>query len=344
MKLVIDQTIPFIKGVFEPYADVLYKESSTITNDDCLDADGLIVLSRTKCNEALLKGTSVKMIATAAIGTDHIDLPYCRNNGIFVSNAQGCNAGGTMNYVFSALYGAASRKSVPITGATIGVIGVGHVGSMVASMASHLGFKVLLNDPPRAVEEGDSQYVRLDYLLENSDIVSLHAPLNAETKGMADESFFSKMKFGAFFVNTARGEIVDEAALKRAMPKLGPVILDTWNNEPDVDLELVEMVDIATPHIAGYSYQGKQRGTAAAVRSIARFFKIEPLYEFYPPTDVKELEAVRLDLNGMNQGQITSVFQYNYPIFTDDFMFRLAPWDFEKIRSEYSYRREFYFQ
>lgn len=344
MKLVIDQSIPFIKGVFEPYADVLYKESTAITREDCLDADGLIVLSRTKCNENLLAGTSVKIIATAAIGTDHIDLPFCRSNGIFVSNAQGCNAGGTMNYVFSALYGAASRKSVPISGATMGIVGMGHVGSMVAAMARHLGFKVLINDPPRAMEEGDTQYTSLDRLLEESDIISLHVPLNSETRGMADDAFFSKMKFGAFFVNTSRGEIVDDDALKRAIPRLGPVILDTWNHEPDVDLELVEMVDIATPHIAGYSYQGKQRGTAAAVRSIARFFKFEPLYEFFPPTDVKELEAVRLDLSGMTQGQITSVFQYNYPVFTDDFMFRLAPGDFEKLRTEYSYRREFYFQ
>jgi len=344
MKLVIDQAIPFIKGVFEPYAEVLYKESTAIDREDCLNADGLVVLSRTKCNEALLAGTSVKIIATAAIGTDHIDLPYCRNHGIFVSNAQGCNAGGTMNYVFSALYGAASRKSVPISGATMGIIGMGHVGSRVANMARHLGFKILLNDPPRAEEEGDAQYVRMDKLLEESDIISMHVPLNANTRGMANDDFFSKMKFGAFFINTSRGEIVDEAALKRAIPRLGPVILDTWNNEPDIDLELVDMVDIATPHIAGYSYQGKQRGTAAAVRSIARFFKFEPLYEFFPPTDVKELEAVCLDLSGMNQGQIASVFQYNYPVFTDDFIFRMDPLSFEKLRTEYSYRREFYIQ
>ena len=340
MKLVIDQSIPFIKGVFEPYSEVVYRDC--IDREDCLDADGLIILSRTKCNESLLSGSAVKMIAIAAIGTDNVDQAYCRANNIFVSNAAGCNAGGTMNYVFSALYGAASRKSVPISGATMGIVGLGQVGTRVEGMARHLGFKVLLNDPPRAMQEGDVQYVPLDYLLANSDIVTMHVPLDAGTKGMADADFFARMKFGAFFINTARGEIVDENALMDALPKLGPVILDTWNNEPNVNAELVKRVDIATPHIAGYSYQGKQRGTASAVRSVARFFKIEALYEFFPPTDVKELEAARLDLSGMTQGQIASVFQYNYPVFTDDFMFRVAPEDFEKLRTNYNYRREYY--
>jgi erythronate-4-phosphate dehydrogenase len=150
------------------------------------------------------------------------------------------------------------------------------------------------------------------------------------------------MKFGAFFINTARGEIVDDDALKRAFPKLGPVIIDTWNNEPSVDRELIEKATIATPHIAGYSYQGKQRATSSAVRSVARFFKIEPLYEFFPKTELEELEAVKLDLTGLNQGQITSVFQYNYPIFTDDFMFRVNPDSFDELRQQYRYRREFY--
>lgn len=123
---------------------------------------------------------------------------------------------------------------------------------------------------------------------------------------------------------------------------MGPVIIDTWNNEPDINRELLDKVDIATPHIAGYSYQGKQNGTAASVRAVARFFGIEDLYEFFPETDIPEHESVRLDLAGLNQGEIASIFQYNYPIFTDDFMFRLAPENFEKLRTEYNYRREIY--
>ena len=342
MKFVIDQAIPFIKGVFEPYAKTVYKDGSSICREDLMDADALIIRTRTRCNDSLLAGTSVKIISTAAIGMDHIDLPFCDENGIFVQNAAGCNSGGVMNYVFSALYGAASRESIPLQGATLGIVGVGKVGSRIESMARHLGFRVLLCDPPRAEAEGSSQFVALDYLLENSDIVSLSVPLNPGTQRMAGTDFFAKMKFGAIFINTARGEVVDDEALMAAIPKLGPVIIDTWNNEPDVDVKLIKSVTIETPHIAGYSYQGKQRATAAAVRAVARFFKLEALYEFFPATELEELEAVKLDLTGLTQGQITSVFQYNYPVFTDDFMFRVHPESFEELRQQYRYRREFY--
>ena len=342
MKFVIDQAIPFIKGVFEPFAETLYKDGGAICREDLLDADALVIRTRTRCNEELLSGTSVKIISTAAIGLDHIDMQFCNDNGIFIQNAPGSNSGGVMNYVFSALYGAASRERIPLSGATFGIIGAGHVGSRIESMARHLGMQVLLCDPPRAEAEGPGQFVNLDYLLQNSDIVSLSVPLNSGTQRMADATFFDKMKFGAFFINTARGEIVDDEALLAAFPKLGPIIIDTWNNEPNVSKELIAKASIATPHIAGYSYQGKQRATAAAVRAVARFFKLEPLYEFFPTTELEELEAVRLDLTGLTQGQITSVFQYNYPVFTDDFMFRVHPERFEELRQEYRYRREFY--
>ncbi len=340
--IVVDSSIPFIVGVFEPYAAVRYKLGADIVREDLVDADALVVRSRTICDAALLEGTSVKMLATATIGTDHIDLPWCNEYGIFVQNAAGSNSGGVMNYIFSAMYGAAARKSIPLTGATMGIIGVGHVGSRVEQMARHLGFKVLLSDPPRAEDEGQVQFSTLDYLLENSDVVSLHAPLTEETRNMADSDFFDKMKLGAFFINTARGELVDDDALMAAIPKLGPVILDVWNNEPNINQTLMSMVDIATPHISGYSYHSKQRSTAAVVRSVARFFSIKELFDFFPPADVKELESIKLDLRGMTQGQVAALFQYNYPIFTDDFMFRMAPDSFESLRANYSYRREFF--
>lgn len=342
MKIVADSSIPFLEGVFEPYGEVLYKPGAEICREDLADADALIVRTRTRCDAALLEGTPVKIIATSTIGTDHIDLPWCNANGIFIQSAPGCNAGGVMNYFFSALYGAAARKSIPLSGSTMGIIGVGHVGSRIELVARTLGFHVLMYDPPRAEAEGPAQFCSLDYLLENSDIVTLHAPLSADTRRMADESFFAKMKLGAFFVNTARGELVVEDALMNAIPRLGPVIIDTWNHEPNVNQTLMSMVDIATPHIAGYSYQGKQNGTAAAVRAVARFFGIQELYEFFPATDVKELEAVHLNVSDLSQGQITSLFQYNYPIFTDDFMFRTNPDGFEDLRRNYRYRREYY--
>lgn len=342
LKIVADKAIPFLEGVFDPYADMTYLPGDKIGPEDVMDADVLMVRTRTKCNADLLEGSKVKFIATATIGTDHIDFPYCDSKGIVVRNAPGCNAGGVMEYVFSALYGLASRKSISLQGDTIGIIGVGHVGSLIERMGRALGFRILKCDPPRAEAEGSFGFCDLEYLLQNSQIVTLHVPLNETTRGMADSEFFSLMQPGAFFINAARGEVVCDDALKAAIPKLGPVIIDTWNHEPDIDLDLMDKVAIATPHIAGYSYQGKQNGTAAAVRAVAHYFGITELYEFFPKTDLPENEAVKLDLKGLNQGEIASVLQYNYPIFTDDFMLRLNPENFDKLRSEYNYRREVY--
>lgn len=342
LKIVADKAIPFLEGVFDPYADMTYLPGDKIGPEDVRDADVLMIRTRTKCNAALLEGSKVKFIATATIGTDHIDFPYCDSKGIVVRNAPGCNAGGVMEYVFSALYGLASRKSISLQGDTIGIIGVGHVGSLIERMGRALGFKILKCDPPRAEAEGSFGFCDLEYLLQNSQIVTLHVPLDETTRGMADSEFFSLMQPGAFFINAARGEVVCDDALKAAIPKLGPVIIDTWNHEPDIDLDLMDKVAIATPHIAGYSYQGKQNGTAAAVRAVAHYFGITELYEFFPKTDLPENEAVKLDLKDLNQGEIASVLQYNYPIFTDDFMLRLNPENFDKLRSEYNYRREVY--
>lgn len=342
LKIVADKAIPFLEGVFDPYADMTFLPGDKIGPEDVRDADVLMVRTRTKCNADLLEGSKVKFIATATIGTDHIDFPYCDSKGIVVRNAPGCNAGGVMEYVFSALYGLASRKSISLQGDTIGIIGVGHVGSLIERMGRALGFKILKCDPPRAEAEGSFGFCDLEYLLQNSQIVTLHVPLDETTRGMANSEFFSLMQPGAFFINAARGEVVCDDALKAAIPKLGPVIIDTWNHEPDIDLDLMDKVAIATPHIAGYSYQGKQNGTAAAVRAVAHYFGITELYEFFPKTDLPENEAVKLDLKDLNQGEIASVLQYNYPIFTDDFMLRLNPENFDKLRSEYNYRREVY--
>lgn len=342
MKIVIDNIIPFVHGLFEPYAEVRYINATDIKSGDLSDADALIIRTRTRCDSSLLEGTPVKMIATATSGVSHIDLKYCREHGIFVKNVEGATAGGVMNYVFSALYACAARKSIPLQGASFGIIGVGHTGSAVEKMARIMGFKVLLCDPYREAEEGGSQFCSLEYLLANSDIVSLHVPLDDSTKGMANEDFFRKMRLGAFFINTANGDNVVEQDLIDAAPKLGPIVIDVWSGEPDINLDLMEVADIATPHIAGYSYQSKQLGTMMAVRAVARFFSIRELYDFYPKADVSELEAVKLDIIGKTQGQIASAIQYNYPIFTDDFMFRMNPSDFAGLRTGYHYRREFF--
>lgn len=342
IKVVVDDAIPFMEGVLEPYAEVVYKGGREIGPADVADADALVIRTRTKCNASLLEGSKVRFIATATIGTDHIDFDYCNSRGILVTNAAGCNAGGVMNYVFSALYGVASRKGFSLEGKTLGIIGVGNVGKGVERVGSSMGFKILKNDPPRMEREGVYGFSSLEEVLTQSDIITMHVPLEPSTVKMADAAFFDKIRPGSIFINASRGEVVDEEALKKAAPKLGALIIDTWNNEPDIDRELLEMTDIATPHIAGYSYRGKQNGTAASVRALARFFSIEPLYEFFPKTDILELESIKVDLKGKSQGEIASVLQYNYPIFTDDFMLRMDPKGFEHMRSHYQYRREFY--
>ena len=342
MKIVADIDVPFLEGVFEPYAEVVYKKGIEISREDVADADALIVRTRTRCDAALLEGSKVSMIATATIGMDHIDVDYCRDHGIEVANAAGCNAGGVMQYVFSALYGVAARKGLKIDGCNFGVIGVGHVGSKVADLAEYLGFNVLRCDPPRARAEGPEGFCSLEYLVENSNVITMHVPLDEMTRGMANADFFTMMQPGAIFINSARGEIIDEDALITASPKLGAVVIDTWCNEPDVNEELIEVADIATPHIAGYSYQGKQNGTSMAVRAVAAHFGINELKDFVPVDDIPDHGPVLLDLKGKNQGEITAVFQYNYPIFTDDFRFRMEPHKFERLRSEYQYRKEIY--
>lgn len=343
MKIVADKDIPFLEGVFEPYAEVVYKTGSAIAAADVADADALIVRTRTRCDASLLDGSSVRMIATATIGMDHIDQEYCRTHGIHVENAAGCNAGGVMQYVFSALYGVGARKGIKLEDCTFGIIGVGHVGSKVEAMARYLGFNVLLCDPPRAAAEGPEKFCSLEYLLENSDIVTMHVPLDETTRGMADATFFALMKPGAIFINAARGEVIDEQALIAAAPKLGAVVIDTWCNEPDINEELLDIADIATPHIAGYSLLGKQNATTMAVQAVARFFCIPELYDFKPLDADSAHEPVLLDLKGKNHGEIAAVFQYNYPIFTDDFRLRMEPHKFDKLRTEYQYRRDIYY-
>ena len=342
MKILADSNIPFLKGVFEPYAEVVYKDGRSISATDIKFADALVIRTRTKCNRETLEGSRVQAIASATIGTDHVDLVWCSENGITVYNAAGCNAGGVMNYVLSALYGAASRHSIKLEGATIGIVGVGHVGKLVAEAAGKLGFHVLLCDPPRALREGPENYCQLEDLLARSQVVSMHVPLDETTHGMAGDEFFEALRPGAVFINSSRGEVVDESALLRARPKLGALAIDTWCNEPFVNQNLMSVCDVATPHIAGYSYQGKMMGTAMAVRAIARHFGIDPLRNYMPEPENADLAPIGLDVHGRSQGEITALLQYNYPIFTDDFLFRMDPDSFEQLRIDYNYRREFY--
>ncbi len=344
MKIVADTYIPFLKGVLEPYADVVYLDGRAIDRNAVKDADCIIIRTRTKCDAALLEGSKVQLVSCATIGTDHIDIEWCKAHGIQVQNAEGCNANAVANYVFSALYGIASRHSIKLDEGAIGIVGVGNVGKKVEAMARKLGLRVLLNDPPREKAEGPGAFVSLDKLLEEATVVTMHVPLDETTRAMAGQEFFEKIRPGAILINAARGEVVDEAALLRARPKLGGLVLDTWCNEPDVNHNLINQCDIATPHIAGYSYQGKQNGTAMAVRAVARHFGITELMDFFPALEDEALKPAAIDLKDKTLGQIAASIQYNYPIFTDDFLFRSSPDSFEQLRSGYNYRKEFYFE
>lgn len=342
MRILADADIPFLQGVFEPYAEVVYKTGDQIDRNDVADVDVLLIRTRTRCDAALLEGSKVRLVVTATIGMDHIDIDYCREHGIKVENAAGCNAGGVMQYVFSAVYGVAARKGIKLDDCNFGIVGVGHVGSKIEAMARYLGFNVLRCDPPRAAAEGEEGFCTLEYLLENSQVVTMHVPLDETTRGMADETFFALMQPGAIFINAARGEVIDEEALIAAVPKLGAVVIDTWCNEPNINQDLLDVVDIATPHIAGYSYQGKENATLMAVRAVARYLKIRELKYFRLDDKEEGHEPVLLDLKDKNHGEIAAVFQYNYPIFTDDFRLRMEPEKFEKLRAAYQYRREIY--
>lgn len=338
MRVVADIDIPFLKGVLEPYCEVKYLKGKEITNKEISDADAILVRTRTRCDEELLEGTNVRFIASATIGTDHIDLPYLKKKSINFSNAPGCNAGGVMQYVFTSLFAVAQKKEIDLKNKTIGVIGVGNTGGRVANLGEKLGFRVLRNDPPKAALGGDSSsYCSIDYLLAHSDIITCHVPLDETTFHLANSHFFSKMKRDTIFINASRGEVVEDGALLAA--DLKALILDVWNGEPsNISEELINKSDIATPHIAGYSYEGKINGTKMIVRSFAEYFRISQLYDFSPamsPTPAIELDA-EYDIDNLAER-----FLKLFPIFQLDLQLRNNPLNFEKIRSEYKYRREF---
>ena len=314
--LIADRDIPFLEGVLDDWFDVRRLSGREIGPDDVRDASALLVRTRTRCNASLLEGSAVRLVATATIGTDHIDMRYCAKHGITVASAPGCNAAAVAQYVGAALH----ALSLDRQGATLGVIGVGHVGSLVAEVGRRAGMRVLLSDPPREAAEGPAGFTPLPELLAASDIVTLHIPLWPENRDFADAAFFSQMRPGASFFNASRGEVVDEDALLAARPRLDKLVLDVWKNEPAINRALLAVADIATPHIAGYSIQGKINGTQAVVRAVGETFGIDPLRQF--------------SVMGV------SLPQEPYDIFRDDAALRRDPSAFESLRSHYAYRND----
>jgi erythronate-4-phosphate dehydrogenase len=348
IKIVADNKIPFLKEMPGGVAELTFIPGREISRDKIMDADALIVRTRTKCNEKLLRGTGVKFIASATIGFDHIDIGYCNANGIGWTNAPGCNSGSVMQYIASALSWIAISSGKAFGELTLGVVGVGNVGTKVENLGRALGMKVLLNDPPRQRSEGGQMFTELKYLLEQSDIVTMHVPLNCagpdKSYHLADENFFRSMKKGTWFINTSRGEVMHSRSLADSLRTghLAGTVLDVWENEPDIDLELLRLAGISTPHIAGYSLDGKANGTAQSVRSVSRHFDLG-IDSWYPdniPPPSGEIITVTSEMESLEQ-VAGKLFKHTYNIETDSAMLRSAPGKFESFRDNYHPRREF---
>jgi erythronate-4-phosphate dehydrogenase len=348
MKIVIDDKIPYIRSAFEGVAEVIYLAGSKTTPEVVKDANAIVTRTRTICNEKLLAGSSVKFIATATIGYDHIDTEYCNANGIKWTNAPGCNSKSVEQYIASTLMVLAERKNLQLKDLTIGVVGVGNVGSKVARISELFGMKVLKNDPPRERIEGSAEFVSLKQVMEEADIITLHVPL--ETKGedatfhLGNAKFFSGLKKKPVVINSCRGEVVETQAVKDALKngQISAFVCDCWENEPAIDLELLALTEIATPHIAGYSKDGKATGTEMSVHAISQYFNLG--LENWHPSGVELPEQPVFELNGSELSEqqiIAKAILHTYDIRNDDADFRKDPSKFEQLRGDYPTRREF---
>lgn len=357
MKIIIDDKIPFMRGQAERLGTAVYLPGAAITADDVRDADALIVRTRTRCDEALLKGSRVKFIATATIGFDHIDTAWLAKNGIGWTNCPGCNAGSVAQYVESALLLLARAGCIRLDVATtLAVVGVGHAGTQVALMAKRLGLNLLLCDPLRlqgsgGVEEGSAAAggiadaaccATLDDVCRQADIITFHTPLTRQglhaTFHLASADFFSRLQRRPVVINSSRGEVVDTSALLGALRGgiVREAVVDTWENEPDISRELLDRAFLATPHIAGYSADGKANGTRMSLEAVARFFGVDclfdveapavpPTFRYYPeaPDDAAANPSLAL-----------------YDPRRDSDALKADPVTFERLRGNYPLRRE----
>ena len=333
MKIVADSKIPYLKGLLEPVAqEVLYVPGSEINNDILRDAQVLLTRTRTRCDRNLLEGTAVEFIGTATIGTDHIDLDYCRQHGIAVENAPGCNAPAVAQWVHASILQWLASQRTPLNHQlTLGIVGVGHVGSIVARWAHQLGYHILLNDPPleEKVTKVTTTLSPLSSLLKNCDIITFHTPLTREGKyptwHLCDEQFLNSLQRCKLIINAARGAVCDNKALLRWY---GDLALDCWEGEPNINRELLKKAFIATPHIAGYSLQGKQRGTAMIIEALNRRYG----------WDIKPVQAAT-PLKGAEHVTPQSILTSYNPLHDTEFL-KSAPTTFESLRNNYPLRNE----
>lgn len=336
MKIVVDSKIPYIKEALAQITpNVVYAAGRAFTPELVHDADLLITRTRTHCNRALLEGSNVKFIATATIGFDHIDLEYCNEAGIAWSNCPGCNAGSVEQYIHAALLLWQRKTGKPLQDTCMGVVGVGHVGSRICEMAAALGMRVLKNDPPRE-KQGDEGFVDLATLARECDFISFHTPLVRKgedpTFHLADQLFFDSLQRTPLLINTSRGEVVDTQALKEALNhgKVADGVIDVWENEPHIDLELLNRLFISTPHIAGYSADGKANATRMALDAVARFFNLTPTWKIEAPALPPRVYSTNKE----------EAFLELYNPMRDSQWLKECPEKFEEFRENYPLRRE----
>ena len=349
MHLVIDNKIPFIEGQAERLGTCTYLPGSAITAEDVRDADVLIVRTRTHCTRALLEGSRVQLVVTATIGHDHIDKAYLSAAGIAWANCPGCNATSVGQYVRNALRLASAAGHLDPRFAldtlphplTVGIVGCGHVGTAVIRALEAEGCRTLHCDPPKGAP------FTLNDLAREADVICLHTPLTTTgpcpTFHLADEAFFRSLRKRPLFLNAARGECMDTAAVKTALREglIRQAIIDTWEKEPDIDRELLEAAFITTPHIAGYSADGKARGTQMALEAVARHFHLPLTFDIQPPALPPHFAYGELSYpaSAFSPRALEQLRLYNP--HTDAQRLKAAPSAFEQQRGHYPFRREY---
>ncbi len=348
MKIIADGNIPFVEEAFAQFGEVIVVPGRSISRDMLLDASMLLVRSITIVDRALLNGTSIEFVATATIGVDHIDIPHLTNNSIGFASAPGSNAQSVAEYVGTALAHLSHTLGFELGKKVLGIIGVGNVGSRVTKVAEALGMTCLLNDPPRQRAESGNGFVSLDEVLEKSDIVTLHVPLTEsgpdKTVQMVNEDFISKMNPGAILMNSSRGKVVDEHAVRKFKKKLGGLVLDVWAHEPSIDCETLDIADIGTPHIAGYSFDGKVRGTEMIYEAACDYFHKEKTWNGRAHVGIKPEKTI--DVRSSNSPVLKAI-EEAYPIMSDDARLRNIKDEqnrgayFDALRKNYPRRLEF---
>lgn len=345
MRVVADDKIPFLEGKLEPFASVMYKPGDQISNADLLNADALLVRSITLCDKHLLENTTIRFIGSATIGDDHIDKSFCESEKINWSTAKGCNAEAVNQYVQAAILKLSGDLNVKLQSLTLAVIGVGNIGQKVCDSAQALGMKVLPYDPPRAEAEKGIQFASLEQVFNEADMISLHVPLTKsgdhKTQHMLNSWFLNAFKKPISLINSSRGAVVDTDALIAAKKsgRIKALAIDVWEHEPNLNLELLIMSNISTPHIAGYSELGKKRGTSMTIQSLSDFFNLE--INEKSREDYHRRKPISFDCKNLNSNQILgNVLQLSYDIAQDSNSLKDNPAQFQELRRKYKFRYE----